>query len=65
MCNKYNAEDSKRYMKLGEYAARVLKGETLEDIANTEDKPLKEVENEFRAIKPINPYLYKQIFGED
>lgn len=65
MCNKYSAEDSARYMKLGEYAARILKGESLEDIASTEGKALEEVEKELRAIKPINPYLYKQIFGED
>lgn len=65
MCNGLSLEENERYKKLGEYAARVLKGESLEDIATAEKKPLKEVEAEFRAIRTINPYLYKQIFGED
>lgn len=65
MCNGLSHEENERYKKLGEYAARVLRGESLKDIAIAEEKTLEEVETEFRAIKNINPYLYRQIFGEN
>lgn len=51
MCNGLSHEENERYKKLGEYAARVLRGESLKDIAIAEEKTLEEVETEFRAIK--------------
>ena len=65
MCNNRSPEEREKYRRLGELAARVLKGESMQSIADSEERPVEEVEAEFRAIKPINPYLYKQIFGED
>ena len=65
MCNNRSPEEAERYKKLGEYAARVLKGESMEDIARDEGRPVGEIEADFRDIKPINPHLYNQIFGEE
>lgn len=65
MCNNRSPKETERYRKLGEYAARVLKGQSMQEIADDEGKTLEEIETALRAIKPINPYLYKQLFGED
>ncbi len=65
MCNNRELKEREKYDRLGQLAARVLQGESLQDIADSEKMPLEVVEEQFREIKNINPYLYKQIFGEE
>ncbi len=67
MCNNhgYSQEEVQRYIRLGAYSARILEGESLKDIAEKDGRPIEVVEEEFRGIRKINPYMYKQVFGED
>ena len=65
MCNNLSKEKRKRYDRLGLYAALYLQGKTIDEIARKVGRKPEEIENDLRGIKPINPTLYYQLFGDE
>ena len=65
MCNNRSREERVRYDRLGQYAAMYLQGKSIQEIAHEVGREPEEIEHDLRDIKPINPYLYHQIFGDD
>lgn len=69
MCNnnvriKSRDERSMHFLRMGQYAAEFLKGQSVEQIAEMDGVPVEEVEGMLEEIRDINPYLYKQVVAK-
>ena len=65
MCSNRSPKEEVRYKVIGTYAAMYLQGKSIEEIAHEVGREPEDIEKDLRSIKPINPYLYHQIFGDD
>lgn len=61
MCNNIRRNENKKYEELGRLAAELLKGTELAEIAVILERSEEKVLEMIEEIKPINPYLYKQV----
>lgn len=64
MCNNrfnLNSPESEHYRILGEYAAMLLRGKSLEEVAKDNGLDESELLKQLEEIKTVNPLLYKQV----